>query len=499
LSVHNQEARLARKVVTIALLSALTIVSAAAEPKPKPSAQPKSLNLLSKPLPPLKTIDPANPPGAARPDQTGSYTLQSSVQTGLQRNPAIKVADERVATAVARYEQNASVKNPKFVFQDTTTIRTSGASTINTSPLLTQRIPSFPQQIRIVDTVHSQITLGLQLLLTTFGRVEKQIAAAFLNIDAQAAACEIDRRNLSYDVKRSFLEHLRALAKAEATRANLEVSDQNLSDTQALFRQGVMAKYDVVQAELQVTTDTQRLAQTLNEIDTTRATFRSLIVAPPDSPVLLVPPAPIQIDAGVDLKALQDVALEKRPEIVSLRRQMDVADALLEAAENESNPEVGMNLHYLTNPGISLGIQDLVMLSFNFSWALYDGGLGAAKVAEAESQIRSLKEQGEQLRLAVLLDVETSWLRYQQTFYDLQTAEKRVETAMVYYDMARQRFVNGLGTSLETQEALRSLNNARVGLVLALYDRDLAFAALEQSLGTDFFDRHLNLAKEAGK
>lgn len=472
-----------------------------AEQKPKPQPKPKPMtNLLAKPLPPIETTDPAHPPGAASPGEPGALTLQTSVETGLGSNPKIKVADERVATAVAQYDQAASQKNLKMVFNDTTFIRPTGPAVISTSPLLanSQRF-NFPSEVTLVDTVHSQISVQLQLLLTTFGRVENQIAAAFLNIDAQAKATDIERRNLDLQVKTGFLNHLKALAQIEAAQANLLVSQQNLSDAEQLFKQGVMAKFDVVQADLQVTLDAQRVSQSATDIETTRAAFRTLLVLPPDAPVRLIPPAPIVIDEGITVKGLQELALKHRPELIALDRQLDVAEALLSAAESESNPQVGMHLGYYTNPGTALGMQNTPMLGLNFSWNVFDGGLSAGKVAEAQAQIRSIQDQGEQMRLQIGLDVETNWLKYLQTYYDLKTAEQRVVTAMVYYDMARQRFVNGLGTSLETQEALRSLNNARVNLVVATYSRDLAFADVEQSLGMDFFDRHLSLAKEAGK
>jgi outer membrane protein TolC len=79
----------------------------------------------------------------------------------------------------------------------------------------------------------------------------------------------------------------------------------------------------------------------------------------------------------------------------------------------------------------------------------------------------------------------------------LTTAAKRVEAAEIYYDMARQRFLNGLGTSLEVQDALRSLNDARQSQVVAVYDRELAFAALENSVGFDFPLRRLAVLPES--
>ena len=71
-----------------------------------------------------------------------------------------------------------------------------------------------------------------------------------------------------------------------------------------------------------------------------------------------------------------------------------------------------------------------------------------------------------------------------------------MEAAWVYSDMARQRFLNGLGTSLEVQDSLRSLNDARVAYVVASYDRDLAFSAIEHSVGCDFPERRLEVTDE---
>ena len=135
-------------------------------------------------------------------------------------------------------------------------------------------------------------------------------------------------------------------------------------------------------------------------------------------------------------------------------------------------------------------------LTLSLKWALWDGGYRNGRIEEAESQIRSLEASGEDLRNQVRLQVERAWLDFQLATVTVGTATKRVEAAEVYYDMARQRFLNGLGTSLEVQDSLRNLNDARQNLVVATYDRELAFAALENSVGVDFPLRRLAVSPE---
>ena len=468
------------------LLSASVGAKPAVRPSPSPSPTPN---------PALQLTDPANPPGAAHPGDPGALTLQQTVDVGLAKNPSMKSAAERVSTAVAQYDQAQSQKNLKLSFSDSTQFRAQGPVSVSTAPILGDQIaPGFPSTFTLINTVQSQIEMALQLLLTTFGRVENQIAAAFLNIDAQAKNADIDRRNLIYSVKQSFYNQLKSLAGEDAARLNLLVAEQSLSDTDAQFNQGLLAKYDVVQAQLQVVQATQQLQQRKTEILTTAANVRTLLVMPQDERVALIPPPPIVIDEAVTVKGLEGLALMNRPEIQSLDRQLAVAEALKQAAEADSAPTVGMGLGYRTSPGNEFAPNNLVVLQFNVSWYLWDGGLAHAKTAQAESSIRNIVAQAEQIKLQVLFDVQAAWLAYQQTQFDVDTAVKRVETASVYYDMARQRFNVGLATSLEVQQAVKALNDARVDQVVSTYNRDLAFAQLEQALGTDFPDRHVTLA-----
>lgn len=413
------------------------------------------------------------------------FTLDGSVDLGLRQNPTLKVAEEQVASAAAVYEQQQSQKNLTFGFGSQTALQPKRA-------LSTRGLGTFP----LLDSVSSTINSSLGVLLTTFGRVENEIAAAFLQISVESENVRTTRRNITYLVKQSFFDRLKSDASVVVAQQNLQVSEQNLGDSQKLFKQGVMARYDVVQAELQVTEATQQLAEAKNSVEVTTASFLTVLNEKYVGPVMLQPPQPITVDEGLTLAPLQQVAMAHRPEIASLNRSLDVARTLLVAAENESKPNVTLSADYVTNPGVALSAQDHYQLTFGVSWLLLDGGFRDGKIAQAQAQIRSIEASGENLRNDVNLDVEKAWLNFQLTTFTTETARKRVEAAEVYYDMARQRFLNGLGTSLEVQDALRSLNEARQAQVVADFNRDLALAQIENAIGMDFPDRRLAVTPE---
>lgn len=480
-----------RTYLTPALLTACLLGPVGARPsspqaipdKPtagQPAAQPALPPRLS-----LPTRAPQRPAGVRR------MTLSETIDLGLRQNPQMMVAAEKVEQARATYLQQKSQKNPKLVLTNGTDIQPENS--INTERLLgDRRPPGFPDRFVLISPVTDQFQLSLQVLLTTFGKVENEIAASFLQIDAQAAAAGIDRLNLAYQIKQAYFAKLQADATVEVSRLNLSVANQNLDDTRALFEQGVMSRYDILQAEIEVTSAVQDLAQNLTDVDTAYSSLGNVLAEWAFHVQPLAPPA-VTVDPEVELAALEDYALVNRPELISVDYNRAVAQKLLDAAYGESNPTVTLSANYQTHFGQSLSPIDRPSLTLQIQWPIFDGGFRKAKVREAESVLRQIDAAQAQQVNNILVEVQKSWYDLQQTAFTLSTAEQQLANSIEYYDMARRRYLNGLATTLEVSDALRNLVQARSNLVEARYVRDLAFAKLEQGLGQDIPDRHLSL------
>ena len=425
----------------------------------------------------------------APPQGVSSLPLAQALAEGLARNPRLKVAAEQVIQARARYNELQSGKRIKLNIDSTTTWQKQ--SSIDTTKLVPAGTAGIPSQVILGERLQDQAQASLAQLLTTFGRLENQIVAAFIQIGAAVQDMESVRRQLLLDLKVAYFERVRAEANDRVTALNLDSARQTLQDTELRFHQGLLARYDVLQAELEVTDATLRRDQAATDVVTSLVRLRAVMFEPTDALLWTVEPTPIVVDPATLPSALEEVAYARRPELAVLNLNLSAARRLVSAAKADNSPTLTLQFNYLTSAGTSLGPVDATNGMLVLSWPLIDGGQRNARVMDAESKLRVIEDNIALARQNVRKEVLEAWARLLLAQENLRTSERRLDIAVSFHYMARLRFVGGVGTSLEMQNAVRSLNDARLELVLKRNELDLAFAGLEQSLGVDFPDRRL--------
>lgn len=483
-----------RSVCLAALAVFFLPLPLAAAPRPSPPAVKAKASPPASPSP-TPAPDPGPPPVTSVEELTTPPTgvpplsLEQTLAEGLARNPRLKVAAEQIVQARARYNELWSGKRPKLNIDNTTTYRQQ--QVIDTSNLVPAGTTGLPSQITLGERLQDQVQATLAQLLTTFGRLENQIAAAFIQIGAAVQEMESVRRQLLLDLKTAYFARLRAEADSSVTILNLESARQTLRDTTLRFNQGLLARYDVLQAELEVTDATLRRDQAATDLVTSQVRLRAVMFEPTDRVLWSVEPAPIVADPATPVSALEELAYARRPELAALNLNLAAARKLVSAAKADNSPTLTLQLNYLTSSGTSLGPVDATNGQLVLSWPLIDGGQRNARVKDAESKLRVIDDNIALQRQNVRKEVQEAWARLLLAEENLKTAQSRLDIAVSFHYMARLRFVGGVGTSLEMQNAVRSLNDARLALVLRRNELDLAFAGLEQSLGVDFPDRRL--------
>jgi outer membrane protein TolC len=232
------------------------------------------------------------------------------------------------------------------------------------------------------------------------------------------------------------------------------------------------------------------LSENLTQVDLAAAKL-SNVVNETQERIQPLPPPPVVFNPDLELDDLRAVAANNRAEMTALNYRMDVAQELLEAAKKSNRPELVLSANYRTAFGQSLSPTNVPSINLQIQWTLFDGGLKKAQIREAESVLQELDASRVSAVNDINLEVEQAWLELLQNRFNLMTAKEQLSNAEEYYEMAMERFIHGLSTALEVSESLRNLIAARSQLVRAEFDRDLAFARLERTLGVDVPDRNL--------
>jgi outer membrane protein TolC len=115
-------------------------------------------------------------------------------------------------------------------------------------------------------------------------------------------------------------------------------------------------------------------------------------------------------------------------------------------------------------------------------WDLWDGKLTRAKVAEANANLESAREEQRKLRLALDLEVEQARLELKAANERLSVTDQAVAQAEESASLTRARFDQELALSTQVIDAETALVAARVRRAEAVADRQIAIAAVRKAL-----------------
>jgi outer membrane protein len=114
---------------------------------------------------------------------------------------------------------------------------------------------------------------------------------------------------------------------------------------------------------------------------------------------------------------------------------------------------------------------------------LWNWGETAAKVREARSQLDQVKIQRDKTANLIRLEVRQAFLDLGKAEKNIDAAESVLKTAKEAYRQAKARYRAGEGTNTDVLDARMALSRAEANHTQALFDYNVALAALHRAVG----------------
>ncbi len=412
-------------------------------------------------------------------------TVQQGKELALDRNLQVKVAKENVTQAVASYEETRANLNPSA---------SANVSGVFQGPVNSLYVPPpIDKTFHFEKDLTYQANAQLQYLLTSFGKIENQVAAAFININTEKEKLETSRSEAVYTAKKLLFSVLQAQSSVRVAQDYIDSTIDNLEVAKKLYREGIVSRFDVVKAELEVSRAEQNMTSALKMLKMAKLNYLAFIdiKEPVDFNVLFE--KEIILPETVEIKKMKNIALANRHEVKSMEFNLASARKLLKAARALLNPDLMLSANYTqrTETLIASGHDYNAMLTLNIP--LWDGGSKKAQTKNANSVLTALGYMMENTVNQVFLDVEEAWLDIIEARANIQTGIKDVEKSREGYHMAQSRYRHGLSTAVEMEDALRTLNESEQKLVNYRYEYNIAVASLEKALGIELLNGNLEL------
>jgi len=407
-----------------------------------------------------------------------SLTLQEAVATALERHPTIRIGEATILAAQQRVRQRETGYLPRgaYTYSLTRQQRPVSAAVGGVQIGGGQQQSSFSQ----IYNFHST-NVSLSQMLFDFGRTLDAIRSASADVEAVTADLETTRQTVIFNTKQAYYGLLSSRQLQRVAEETVRQNQKHLEDAQARFEVGVAPRFDVTQAQVQVSNAELNLVTARNNVALGHETLRTAmgISEPTDFvPVDALERQPLSLN---DADILHQ-AYSNRPELHSVGAQQEAAAERSAELQKQYLPSITGSAQYNWT-GRDYPLQEGWVVGMILSVPLFDSILTTSQLGEARANEQRLRAQEEDLRQQVTLEVRRSFLELRRAEESIRVSEQTEVQARENLALAEGRYQAGVGNIIEVTDAQTSLTSARANTIQALYNFKTAVAQLEKAVG----------------
>jgi outer membrane protein len=332
--------------------------------------------------------------------------------------------------------------------------------------------------------------VDLSVPLYSGGSVKNSVRAAETRVEAGRATLRAVEGDVFTRAVAAYMDVIRDRAIVELNQNNVKVLETNLQATQDRFQIGDLTRTDVAQSEARLQLGRSQLATAQGRLTGSEATYREVIGHAPGqlAPPPPLPPLPANADEAVR------IALANNPDLISISRQAIAAGYDVNVARagrlprlsgvasgnyvnilrgTEPNPLTGQEIRTGTNTSIGL----------SGSVPIFQGGLPAARIRQAQAQQGQVLEQVVGTERAVVQTTRAAFANYDASQKAIQAETVAVQANELALEGNRAEQSVGTRTIIEVLNAEQELLNSQVALVTAKRDAYVAGFQLLNAMG----------------
>lgn len=369
-------------------------------------------------------------------------------------------------------------------------------------------IENFPNS---PNTPSQNWNAGLQIVQTIYegGKLVAAIKAAKLTKQQALAQYEATLADTLLAVRLAYYDVLLDAQQIVVNEASVNLLQKELDDQQHRYEAGTVPHFNVLRAKVSLANARPPLIRAQNNYRIAKNNLANLLGY--DLPRDIWDNIPLDLTDTLDAEpylinlpdALQQ-ALEKRPELVALRKtealqKLNITDASsgykptlqVFAGYNWANRQFGTpaSAGPPATPYRSPGLDEYLdgwNAGAQVSWNIFDGLLTHGKVVQAKALYQKSKNEVDDRSRQIELEVRTAYSEFIGAQEVLESQKTVLAEAEESLREANARAGAGTGTQLDVLDAENSLTQARSTQVQALHDYDAARARFERAIGKQF-------------
>lgn len=397
-------------------------------------------------------------------------TVDRCVQVALRNSPNILSASHTVNATRSRVGQAWSGYYPQITFTGS----------------YVSRDTALPGALNTDATIRQDGYVGTGALtqnIIDFGKIGTQVSIRQKDLDASQEDLRDATGQIVFNVKSAYYGLLRAEKSRDVLRETVALFEKQLEVARGFFEAGERSKFDVTNAEVELSNQKLNLVRAENALRFARVTLNNAMGVP-KAPEYTIEDTLLSFRKyAITLEEASDRAYLNRPDIRSAAARRESAEGSLSLARKGYLPTLSGNANYTRGGGTYYLEPDSWSVGVTLTVPFFSGFLTTHQVGEAKENLSAVRANEEALRQNVLLTVQQVYIKLQEAEERLGVAELTVKQAEENYELAHGRYEEGVGSPIEETDALVKLSNARLNVVAALADYKVAEAELQRAIG----------------
>ena len=414
------------------------------------------------------------PPFGALAGQT--YSLQTAVETALERNFTIRAAEDGYRGTQAETQSRRGAFGPVLGTRygyDRRQHAVGSGGRAQDKELFTWRV-----------YLSQNVFAGFSTLA--------DFQQAALRENSAEQGVRQARLELIRIVQENFFIYLKAKQDVLSARDALERLRSQLAASKAFYDVGVSPRIDVLQAEVDVSAAEGALLVAENAVASQKARLNTLLLLPLEADVEYVG----QLGYIPFSHSLEDClrqAHRLRPDLIMAEKSVRIAETDITRAKSAFYPQVaaigtwgttGNNVRAAGSPNTKPHYSEWTV-GMAAEWQIFEWGRTVNDMRRAGHEKNRVQAAADNLRQEVGFMVKVRMLAMNEAAQRITVAQKGVEQAAEAYRMADARYRQQVGTMTDVLDAQAKLSLAEAALAEAGADYGIALSSLYVAIGEE--------------
>ncbi|GAB3350315.1 TolC family protein [Arachidicoccus ginsenosidivorans] len=421
---------------------------------------------------------------------TKNLSLSEAIELGLGHSKKLMLSDAAVEQAEASLQQSKDAKLPD--------LKLSGAYLYLAQPHLDIKLDlgdnsdddagssddgssssSFP---KVHQAVYGMVSASLPLYAG--GKITNSIKSAEYLTKATKLDAENDKEEVVQNIISAYYNLYKADAQLRLVNENLKTAVQRVKDFSNLEANGIIARNDLMKAELQQSDMELAVLDAENNRKITNFNF-NLLLGLEDSTQIIIDTNAVGTPAQVEgLADLVTMARSNRFDYLATVQRSQAALYNTKAIQGNKYPTVALTGGYMAaDIPKALSAYNIVNVGVGVSYDLGALYKNKAKERAAKTQEKILDIRRQKLDDDIQTEIFQAYNNYTHQLKKLDVLQKAIEQAAENYRITKNKYDNALATATELFDADVAQLQARINFANAKADAAVAYNKIYETVG----------------